>query len=156
MALTVAGTDSQFCVCFWLSNHCFIRSVSCLSGETSLKKAISRQWVSIGGKGACSSPVVSPIHAFVRRGRSCFTQPSDNFSGNLFLSVPPHEPRYFSFSVDGLFVPLLFCQVCIVADRFAGRTELRNVTVMAADKQVFDFQWRDFVFCQFLIFWSDS
>ena len=25
MAFTVAGTDSQFCVRFWFSNHCFIR-----------------------------------------------------------------------------------------------------------------------------------
>ena len=98
------------------------------------------------GKGVCSAPVVRPIHTFVRRGRSCFTQPSDNLSGNLFISIPPHEPPYFSFAVDGLFVPLLFRQVRIVADCFTGRTQLRNVSVIAADKQIFDFQWRNFVF----------
>ena len=91
------------------------------------------------GKGVCSAPVVSPIHTFVRRDRSCFTQPSDNLSGNLFISISPHEPRYFSFAVDGLFVPLLFRQVRIVADRFTGRTQLRNVAIIAADEQIFDF-----------------
>lgn len=75
-----------------------------------------------GCKGICPSPVVSPIHAFVRRGRSCFAQPGDNLSGNLFLPVPPHEPCYFAFPVDRLFAPLLFRQVRIVADRLTGRT----------------------------------
>ena len=75
-----------------------------------------------GDKEVFPSPVVRPVHAFVCGSGSRFTQPGKDVTGHFFLPVAPHEPGYFAFLIDGLFVPLLFCQVRVVADRFTCRT----------------------------------